>query len=347
MSNTMRRQECRVELAGQANQDTWPATSRGLRERGAAAVLMYGGPGQDLHWLDSVHATGWVRGRSNLAAGELAAAWDGARGQGFVAADAVLLALAGSDPLRLPLLSWDAWPPAAVAPPAAVPAPLGLYAIVDSVPALRQVLAAGIATVQLRIKQPGDADAAWQAGLRAQLREGIAATRAAGATLFVNDHWRLAAELGAQAVHLGQEDLAALSDEGRAALRATGLQLGVSSHAVWELCCAIGLAPRYVACGPVWPTVTKDMPWRPQGLDNLAWWCRAAGRPVVAIGGILTPRQVRSAARSGADGVCVLRGLWPDPRQTVPALKEAFELGRQERDGLAPAWPHPTLEPAA
>ena len=37
-----------------------------------------------------------------------------------------------------------------------------------------------------------------------------------------------------------------------------------------------------VACGPVWPTLTKAMPWVPQGLDNLAWWVHMAGVPVEA-----------------------------------------------------------------
>ena len=142
----------------------------------------------------------------------------------------------------------------------------------------------------------------------------------------------------------------ALGEAGRAALRASGLALGVSSHAVWELCRACGLAPRYVACGPVWPTTTKDMPWRPQGLDNLAWWCDVAGAPVVAIGGILAPEQVRQAAACGAAGVCVLRGLGSDPRLTVAALQQAFEEGRQ--DALARAERpvprlHPTLDRAA
>ena len=64
-----------------------------------------------------------------------------------------------------------------------------------------------------------------------------------------------------------------------------------------------------VACGPVWPTLTKAMPWVPQGLDNLAWWVHMAGVPVVAIGGILDHAQAAQAAQSGASGVCVVRGL--------------------------------------
>ena len=94
------------------------------------------------------------------------------------------------------------------------------------------------------------------------------------------------------------------------------------------------------------------MPWRPQGLDNLAWWCRAAEAPVVAIGGILTPDQVRQAAAAGASGVCVLRGLGSDPRLTVAALQQAFDQGwheAQARAGqaLLPARLHPTLDSEA
>ena len=56
--------------------------------------------------------------------------------------------------------------------------------------------------------------------------------------------------------------------------------------------------------------------------------CR--GRAVVAIGGILTPEQVRQTAAAGASGVCVLRGLGSDPQLTVAALQRAFEQGRQD-----------------
>lgn len=312
-----------------------------LRAEGAAAVLVHGRDG--LHWLDSEHATGWVRCSAPSEPATLERAWDALDGQGYVTADAALLAFDA-----LPLLSWGEAPIAPAPLPAHGDSSLGIYAIVDSARQVRQVLEAGVRTVQLRIKRPADADARWQAALADAVRESVAAARDHGALLFINDHWRLAAELGAAAIHLGQEDLLALGDAGRTELRATGLGLGVSSHAVWELCRARALAPAYIACGPVWPTTTKDMPWRPQGLDNLAWWTRAAGTPVVAIGGILTPAQVRETARAGAAAVCVLRGLGADPKQVVPGLQEAFELGRSERAAVvAPARPHPTLEPAA
>jgi len=180
--------------------------------------------------------------------------------------------------------------------------------------------------------------------LRAEMRQCIADCAAAGAELFVNDHWQLAHELGAGGIHLGQSDLLALGEEGRAQVLATGMALGVSSHALWELCRARALAPRYIACGPVWPTTTKDMPWVPQGLDNLAWWCRHAGAPVTAIGGILAAEQVCEAAGCGADGVCIVRGLGEDPGTVVPQLQSALEAGWSHcAAGAAPAWPHPSL----
>ena len=328
----------------------WPALAVALRAHGAEAVLLMAAastPAPHPHWLDAEHARGWVTPGpgADLDADRLRTAWQTQFALGHVPADAALLAWPA-----LPGLSWGTAPPGASMPPKAArpgtAAPLGLYGIADHAAALRRMLEAGVRTVQLRIKRPADADATWTAALRAALSDSVAAADAHGADLFINDHWRLAAECGARAVHLGQEDLLALDAASWAEFRASGLCLGVSSHAVWELCRARSLAPQYIACGPVWPTTTKDMPWRPQGLDNLAWWCHVAGAPVVAIGGILAPEQVRQTAAAGASGVCVLRGLGSDPRLTVAVLQQAFAEGRQEAADRAggPVVPlHPTL----
>ena len=342
-----------------------PAVARRLREAGAGAVCIVdvAGPGgRPLHWLDSEHAQGWLApatgtvrrsGDSRLFARQMAAAM----GRGFVAADAAVLATMATtaraglgadesgfvnDPALLPQLSWGEAARFAETSAAAARR-LDLYAIVDSAERLRQVLAAGVRTVQLRIKTPPATDAAWHALLRREVQRGVLACDAAGAELFINDHWQLAGELRAHGVHLGQEDLLALGESGRSALQATGLALGVSSHSLWELCRARTLAPRYIACGPVWPTLTKAMPWRPQGLDNLSWWCRMAQAPVVAIGGVLGAEQVRDAARCGADGVCVVRGLGEHPERVVPALQAALEAGRAANPATRAAWPHPSL----
>jgi thiamine-phosphate diphosphorylase len=329
-----------------------PAAGAALRAAGHAAVLLLdAAEGRRAHWLDTPQARGWVvpaPGQGVPAAEAVASAYAQARAAGHVAADALLIAglqaagIASPAPGDLPQLSWGealaVWPL-----PSSATAPLDLYAIVDSVERLRPVVDAGIATVQLRIKRPAAPDAAWQAWLRQQLAQALQACRAAGATLVVNDHWELARALGAPAVHLGQDDLLALGEAGRAGLVASGVGLGISSHSLWELCRARALAPRSIACGPVWPTTTKDMPWKPQGLDNLAWWVRHAGAPVTAIGGILNPVQVRQAASCGADGVCVVRGLGERPAEVLPALREALQAGRADPRHPAPGWLHPVL----
>jgi hydroxymethylpyrimidine kinase / phosphomethylpyrimidine kinase / thiamine-phosphate diphosphorylase len=66
---------------------------------------------------------------------------------------------------------------------------------------------------------------------------------------------------------------------------------------------------------------------------------------VVAIGGILEVDKVFDAARCGADGVCIVRGLGDDPQQVIPALQSALESGRQYCATNPPplAGPHPTL----
>jgi hydroxymethylpyrimidine kinase/phosphomethylpyrimidine kinase/thiamine-phosphate diphosphorylase len=359
--------------------DAIPGLGRALRRFGRAAVAITGGDSPALHgraldWIDTPQARGWLAAphiatlhRQGLGC-TFAASAAAALALGFVVADALVLAklssshaLArghgagaaagpvrpsgafGTDAASLPLLSWGDTPQYAAPAPAAS-APLGLYAVVDSAERAERVLATGVRTLQLRIKTPAVDDAAWRDALREQLRRGLAACRAAGALCVVNDHWELAAALGAPAVHLGQEDVLALGDAGRARLLGSGLQIGISSHSLWELARARALSPRYIACGPVWPTLTKQMPWRPQGLDNLAWWCAMAGHPVVAIGGLLAPSQFEAAARCGADGLCAVRILGEQPERIVPALQQALRTGRRGTQQAAPSLPHPTLE---
>ena len=145
-----------------------------------------------------------------------------------------------------------------------------------------------------------------------------------GTRLWVNDHWQQALAEGACALHLGQEDWATLTPDQRAQIQASGAQLGLSSHSLWELARARGLAPHYIACGPVWATTTKDMPWLPQGLSHVAYWSRMAGFPVVAIGGLLHPDQVAAVRNAGAASACLVRALDVHPL-------DAFEAAWQGR----------------
>lgn len=180
------------------------------------------------------------------------------------------------------------------------------YPIFDAASWLDRALPLGVKLVQLRIKdRQGDA-------LRAELAMGLALARAHGAALVVNDHWQLAIDLKADWVHLGQEDL---DEADIPAIRRAGIRLGLSTHDHAELDRALSHAPDYVALGPVYPTILKQMKWAEQGLDRVTEWKRLVGDvPLCAIGG-LTPERGRAALAAGADIVSAVTDitLSPDP----------------------------------
>jgi hydroxymethylpyrimidine kinase/phosphomethylpyrimidine kinase/thiamine-phosphate diphosphorylase len=98
--------------------------------------------------------------------------------------------------------------------------------------------------------------------------------------------------------------------------------------------------PDYIACGPVWPTLTKAMPWHAQGLGNLAWWAAMSPVPVVGIGGVLDPAQLAQIAGSGAAAGCVVRGLAQRPAQQ---WLDAWPGHESDVGRASPGWPQPSL----
>lgn len=185
------------------------------------------------------------------------------------------------------------------------------YLIVDDAAWLKRLLPLGVKLVQLRIKDRG------KAALRAQIHDARALCAQHSAQLVINDHWRLAIEEGCDFVHLGQGDL---DDADIAALQHAGVKIGVSTHDEAELTRALALKPDYVALGPVWPTLLKEMKFAPQGVEKLREWKRRIGDiPLVSIGG-LTPHRAALALLHGADSACVvtdiLRNKDPEARTT-------------------------------
>lgn len=377
-----RREAATLLHRADAPTESLPELARAFQVLGSEAVCITGGDaeadGGAHDWLQTPHAQGWLSGprfatrHSHGTGCSFASAAAAALARGFVSADALVLARMavaealrrdteatppghGPGPVRLqpgsavharalPMLWPEDLPPATLPAPrsrAAVAAVPSAYAIVDSAARVEAVLAAGVQTVQLRIKA-----AVPDTHLRDEITRSLRAARQAGAQLVVNDHWTLALELGATAVHLGQEDLQALDAASRLRLReaqARGLQLSLSSHSLWELARAAAWSPAAVACGPVWPTTTKAMPWRPQGLHNLAWWCAVAPAPVIAIGGILTPAQAADAARCGPAAVALVRALNDDPAGAMPAYAAALAQGAASTAVPVPALPRPSL----
>ena len=180
------------------------------------------------------------------------------------------------------------------------------YPIFDSADWVARSLACGVKLVQLRLKSEDSAL------LRSEIASAQAMARSHGAALVVNDHWQLAIELGCDWLHLGQEDL---DGADLPAIRRAGLRLGVSTHDEGERARALSVRPDYVALGPVWPTILKQMPWAPQGLARVSDWKRQLGAvPLVAIGG-LTPERGAAALAAGADVVSAVTDITlnPDP----------------------------------
>ncbi|EJT01306.1 thiamine phosphate synthase [Rhizobium sp. CCGE 510] len=180
------------------------------------------------------------------------------------------------------------------------------YLIVDSADWVERLVPLGVKLVQLRIKDRPEPV------LREEIRRAKAACAAADCRLIVNDYWKLAIDEGCDFIHLGQEDLAAAD---LAAIGRAGLKLGLSTHDIAELETALAARPDYVAFGPVWPTVLKEMRWTPQGVERIANWRRRVGpMPLVAIGGI-TAERAPLVLENGADTAAVVTDITrnPDP----------------------------------
>ncbi len=189
--------------------------------------------------------------------------------------------------------------PIAAKPTAAKPKPLldVFYPIVPDLDWLKRLVPLGVRTIQLRLKDAAPDE------VGRQIRESLNLCRASGCQLIVNDYWREAIALGADFVHLGQEDLAVADI---AAIKATGLKIGLSTHDEAELEIALAAKPDYIALGPVYETKLKAMKWAPQGLDRVgAWKKRIGALPLCAIGGI-TPERAPGVVAAGADSVAVI-----------------------------------------
>jgi thiamine-phosphate pyrophosphorylase len=180
------------------------------------------------------------------------------------------------------------------------------YPIVPDFAWLERLVPLGVKTIQLRLK-----DASPQR-VRREIAASMEVCGRHGCQLIVNDYWQEALALGADYIHLGQEDLAGADV---AAIHTKGTRLGISTHSEDELAVALAAEPDYVALGPIYETRLKVMKWAPQGLDRLTDWKRRIyGLPLVAIGGI-TPERADGVVAAGADSVAVITDFFthPDP----------------------------------
>lgn len=195
----------------------------------------------------------------------------------------------------------------------------GFYAIVDPevsevVPTAEAILAGGCAVLQLRDKR-GDDRATVALG-----RELARRCRSAGVPFVMNDRVDLALLVGADGLHLGQEDLP-LEDARRLF---TG-PIGLSTHDLAQARQAAAAGADLIGVGPIFATTTKANADPPVGLEGLKQVCAAVPVPVVAIGGL----QVAHASAVAAAGASLAAAIGAvcradDPGQAARRFHEAW-----------------------
>jgi len=183
----------------------------------------------------------------------------------------------------------------------------------------RALDAAPVAAFQYRVK---DIDQHEAARLAEPLQEICAARDVA---FIVNDSISLAKRLGADGVHLGQEDGDPV--EARKVL-GRNAQIGVTCHDSRHLAMEAGEAGAdYVAFGAFFPTMTKDVKHCAEP-DLLTWWQTLFELPCVAIGGI-TPENCAPLVRAGADFLAVSGAVWGgDEAAAVRAFNQVIAAAR-------------------
>jgi thiamine-phosphate pyrophosphorylase len=180
----------------------------------------------------------------------------------------------------------------------------GFYAVLDrDDEALARALVREARVLQVRIKPHGGAAHAGDLVRIARMARRVCDQ--AGAALIVNDRVDVALAADADGVHLGQTDLPIAE----ARRQAPDLWIGISTHDLAQVAAACRAGADYLGFGPVFATTTKLRPDPVQGLDGLrAAVAEAAGRPVVAIGGIAAA-QVADVYRTGAHAICAISAV--------------------------------------
>jgi len=188
--------------------------------------------------------------------------------------------------------------------PEKIPDKFGLYLVVSNPVAGYEIYAeaavlAGVKFIQLRMKHAP----------RERVLETAKKMRAitAGTPTFfiVNDDPEIAAEAGADGVHLGQNDLPlSVARERFPSLKIFGL----STHSPEQVAAARKVSPDYIGIGPVYATPTKEIPDATLGLETMQKMLANAPCPAVAIGGIDVAR-LPDVLRVGAKNFAVVRAV--------------------------------------
>lgn len=200
---------------------------------------------------------------------------------------------------------------------------LGYVAWERALPMARLMLEGGVQVMQLRGK--GCSVALLQSLGKAL----VPLCHDHGVPFIINDYPDLVGAIGADGVHLGQEDL---SVEGARALLGPGAIIGKSTHSLAQVRAAREEAPDYIGFGPLFSTATKPE-YVPIGLEDIAEAHQLISCPIFCIGGIKL-ENLPGILTAGARRVVVVSGILqaPDVKaycgellNTLPTLPQVLE----------------------
>jgi thiamine-phosphate pyrophosphorylase len=190
---------------------------------------------------------------------------------------------------------------------------------------LKEAIAGGITLFQFREKGDGALIGPEKFALAKEL-QGICKEH--DIPFIVNDDIDLAMEIGADGVHIGQEDAAV-----RAVREKIGEKkiLGVSVHSPEEAMLAIKEGADYFGIGPVFPTKTKADA-KPSRGTTLIEALRKDGWeiPIVGIGGI-SIENACSVVQAGADGISVITAISHanSPLEAARGLRKSVDFKKE------------------
>lgn len=189
---------------------------------------------------------------------------------------------------------------------------LGYVAESDVVPMTRALLEGGVDILQLRAKKLTAAE------VEALAQAMLPVTRDAGVPLVINDHPEVAAAVGSDGVHVGQDDDSVAKAR---AIVGPDIFVGKSTHSLDQAVAAQAEKADYIGFGPLYATGTKP-DYVPVGLQDIKRVHELVSLPVFCIGGVNAARAAEILA-AGARRVVVVSAflLAADVRAEVRRLK--------------------------
>jgi thiamine-phosphate pyrophosphorylase len=180
----------------------------------------------------------------------------------------------------------------------------------------RALVEGGVDILQLRAKKLAPA------AVETLARQMHPITRDGGVPLVINDHPNVAAAVGSEGVHIGQDDGAIAETR---AMVGPSCFVGRSTHSLAQARAAMAEGADYIGFGPLYATGTKP-DYTPIGLDDIAEVHRFATTPVFCIGGV-NLQTLPAVLAAGAQRVVIVSALLlaPDVRASVRSMRTLLQ----------------------